>query len=72
MTDMTTWCCNLEVFGCICDQYGTYAQISFYCNHTKNRGINCSNCLTSPQCKPVQNLATAAAALPNAFPPGLK
>ena len=60
--DPSTWCCNLEVFDCVCYQDGTYVEISFYCNTTKNRGINCVNCPTSPQCK-TGGAATAAAAL---------
>ena len=50
-TDPSTWCCNLEVFDCVCAQDGTYDEISFYCNASTHRGINCANCPTSPQCK---------------------
>ena len=49
----STWCCNLDVFGCVCDQYGTFAQISFLCKSVGNGGIDCANCATArPQCAP--------------------
>ena len=56
--DPGTWCCNLEVYDCVCDQYGTYQEISYYCNHTRNYGIDCRSCPESPRCK---NVTTSAA-----------
>lgn len=56
--DPGTWCCNLEVYHCVCAQYGTYQEISFYCNHARNSGIDCKTCPASPRCK--NNVTTSA------------
>jgi len=39
-------CCNLEVHGCVCTNWGDYKSISKYCNSTAagpHRGVKCLN-----------------------------
>jgi hypothetical protein len=37
-------CCNLEVHGCVCTNWGDYNRISKFCNNSKeHRGVKCLN-----------------------------
>ena len=50
-SDLSSWCCNLEVFRCVCVQDATQQTIESMCAATPNHGIDCDSCPSSPRCK---------------------
>ena len=49
--DPFTWCCNLEVYHCVCGLYATADQIRQFCSSQPKGGIKCDECKAAPQCQ---------------------